>query len=257
MIQEVIGMKQMLSKCPECNGLLKVSLLHCPDCGMELKKEYPLSIFDQLEEEQYAFLISFLKNRGNMKEVQSELQMSYPAAKKKLEELLFSLGLSEVAEGEERGKIDMSNLHIDYTSKKASEIIKAKLKENGGKVTVYTARGLPCEIYAEPDGVSFSSDKLPLPSSLPNYEYKVFDEIVKCLREQGGCAKKGNGRNFKLGERGCEKNTVVGAIAVSRGYEEGQSIYDPVFVMAAILEWAGIAKNGRGYLELTKEFIKD
>ena len=247
-------MKQMISICPECKGTLKVSLLHCPDCGMELKKEYPLSVFDRLEEEQYDFLISFLKNRGNMKEVQLELQMSYPTVKKKLEELLVSLGLREANEGEERGEVDMSNLHVDYTSKEASEIIKAKIKENGGKVTVYTSRGLPCEIYAEPDGMSFSSDKLPIK---PNYEYKVFDEIVKCLREQGGCAKKGNGRNYKLGERGCEKNTVVGAIAVYRGYEEGQSVYDPVFVMAAILEWAGIAKNGRGYLELTKEFMKD
>jgi len=167
---------------------------------------------------------------------------------------LVSLGLREDDEDKERGEVDMSNLHVDYTSKEASEIIKAKIKENGGKVTVYTSRGLPCEIYAESDGMSFSSNKLPIK---PNYEYKVFDEIVKCLREQGGCAKKGNGRNYKLGEKGCEKNTVVGAIAVYRGYEEGQSVYDPVFVMAAILEWAGIAKNGRGYLELTKEFTKD
>ena len=219
-----------------------------------MKKEYALSVFDRLEKEQYVFLLSFLKNRGNMKDVQLEQQISYPTAKKRLEELLISLELSEVPEKRERDEVDMSNLNIDYTSKKASEIIKAKIKDNGGKVTVFTSRGLPCEICAEPDGTTFSSDKLPIK---PNYEYEVFDEIVKCLREQGGRAKKGNGRNFKLGEKGCEKNTVVGAIAVSRGYEEGQSVYDPVFVMAAILEWAGIAKNGRGYLELTEEFMKD
>ena len=189
-----------------------------------------------------------------MKDVQLEQQISYPTAKKRLEELLISLELSEVPEKRERDEVDMSNLNIDYTSKKASEIIKAKIKDNGGKVTVFTSRGFPCEICAEPDGTTFSSDKLPIK---PNYEYEVFDEIVKCLREQGGRAKKGNGRNFKLGEKGCEKNTVVGAVAVSRGYEEGQSVYDPVFVMAAILEWAGIAKNGRGYLELTEEFMKD
>ena len=247
-------MKHILSKCPECKGTLKISLLCCPDCGMELKKEYDLSVFDRLEKEQYDFLLSFLKNRGNIKDVQLEQQISYPTAKKRLEELLISLELGEVPEKRERDEVDMSNLNIDYTSKKASEIIKAKIKDNGGKVTVFTSRGLPCEICAEPDGTTFSSDKLPIK---PNYEYEVFDEIVKCLREQGGRAKKGNGRNFKLGEKGCEKNTVVGAIAVSRGYEEGQSVYDPVFVMAAILEWAGIAKNGRGYLELTEEFMKD
>ena len=246
-------MKQILSKCPECKGTLKISLLRCPDCGMELKKEYALSVFDRLEKEQYDFLLSFLKNRGNLKDVQLEQQISYPTAKKRLEELLISLELSEVPEKRERAEVDMSNLNIDYTSKKASEIIKAKIKDNGGKATVFTSRGLPCEICAEPDGTTFSSDKLPIK---PNYEYEVFDEIVKCLREQGGRAKKGNGRNFKLGEKGCEKNTVVGAVAVFRGYEEGRSVYDPVFVMAAVLEWAGIAKNGRGYLELTKEYLE-
>ena len=38
-----------------------------------------------------------------------------------------------------------------------------------------------------------------------------------------------------------------------RGRTIGESVFDPVFVMAAILEWAGIAKNGRGELILTEE----
>ena len=72
--------------------------------------------------------------------------------------------------------------------------------------------------------------------------------------EQGGRARKGNGRNFKLGDAGCEETTVVGVIAKYRGYEVGDSVYDPVFVMAAVLEWAGIARNGRGVLILTEEY---
>ena len=34
----------------------------------------------------------------------------------------------------------------------------------------------------------------------------------------------------------------------------GDSVYDPVFVLAAVLEWADIAYNGRGYLELTENY---
>ena len=52
---------------------------------------------------------------------------------------------------------------------------------------------------------------------------------------------------------GCEENTVVGTIALHRGRTIGESVFDPVFVIAAILEWAGIAKNGRGELILTEE----
>ena len=147
-------------------------------------------------------------------------------------------------------EIDVSRMDVDYTSTLASEIIKAKLKAHGGHITVYTARGLPCEIYAESDGTTFTSDKLPVK---PAYDYKVFDDIVELLIKQGGRAKKGNGRNYKLGEPGCEENTVVGTIALHRGRTIGESVFDPVFVMAAILEWAGIAKNGRGELILTEE----
>lgn len=147
----------------------------------------------------------------------------------------------------------MSCMNVDYTSNLASEIIKAKLKEHGGHVTVYTARGLPCEIYAEPDGTTFTSDKLPIK---PAYDYTVFDVIVDLLYRQGGSAKKGNGRNCKLGEAGCEENTVVGTVALHRGRKTGDSVFDPVFVLAAVLEWAGIAENGRGELILTKEYAE-
>ena len=34
------------------------------------------------------------------------------------------------------------------------------------------------------------------------------------------------------------------------GKEEGESSFDPLFVIAAILDWAGIARNERGYMEL-------
>jgi hypothetical protein len=32
--------------------------------------------------------------------------------------------------------------------------------------------------------------------------------------------------------------------------EIGESTFDPLFVLAAMLEWAGIAENGWGYLRL-------
>lgn len=243
-------MNRLISKCPACHGTLRVSTLQCPDCGMELRNTFDLSPFDRLDKEQFEFLITFLKDRGNLKEVQSDMQISYPTAKKKLDELLAALNLGGGTEKVMPKEIDVSRMDVDYTSTLASEIIKAKLKAHGGHITVNTARGLPCEIYAESDGTTFTSDKLPVK---PAYDYKVFDDIVELLIKQGGRAKKGNGRNYKLGEPGCEENTVVGTIALHRGRTIGESVFDPVFVMAAILEWAGIAKNGRGELILTEE----
>ena len=53
-------------------------------------------------------------------------------AKKKLDELLAALNLSSTTENIIPKEIDVSRMNVDYTSKSASEMIKAKLKEHGG-----------------------------------------------------------------------------------------------------------------------------
>lgn len=245
-------MKQTVSKCPVCAGSLRISALRCSHCGAELNGDFELGIFDRLNGEQYKFLLTFLKSRGNLKEVQSALNISYPTAKRKLDELLISLELGAGDEKKTQEGADMTNLTVDYGSSKSSELIKAKLKAQSGHATVFTARGLPCEIYASADGETFTSDKLPI---TPPYRYVVFDVVTDLLLECGGKARKGNGRNYKLGEPGCEETTVVGAIAKRYfGRGPGESVFDPVFVLAAVLEWAGIVRNGRGELILTEAY---
>lgn len=247
-------MAKMISYCPVCSNKLNISTLTCKGCGMELKNDFELSAFDSLNPEQYTFLITFLKHRGNLNAVQKELNVSYPTAKKQLDNLLVSLNLlddtADSAESQE--VIDMSTWTIPEDSNKASDIIKLKLMENGGKATVYTTRGIPCDIRAASDGISFISSKLPIN---PPWQYKVFDIIVDLLVSQGGTAEKGNGRNYKLGEGKCTEKTVVGAIGYHYlGKSFGDSVYDPIFVLAAVLEWAGIAHNGRGELTLTDSY---
>lgn len=245
-------MNKLISKCPCCNGSLTITSLQCPDCGVELRNTFELSVFDRLDKEQLVFLLCFLKHRGNLKNLQEELVISYPTAKKKLEDLLTALEIKQKQDDStEQEVLDMHRISVNRNSTRASEIIKAKLMDNGGRVTVYTARGLPCEVWMNADGTSFTSDKLPIK---PPYEYSIFDVIVDLLVSQGGRARKGNGRNYKLGERNCDKTTVVGAVALDRGYTIGNSVFDPVFVFAAILEWAGIAHNERGELVLTHAY---
>ena len=245
-------MSKLISKCPCCNGALTITSLQCLDCGVELRNTFELSVFDCLGKEQLVFLLSFLKHRGNLKSLQEELDISYPTAKKKLEDLLTALEITQEQDDDtEQEVLDMSNISVNRNSNRASEIIKAKLMDNGGRVTVYTARGLPCEVWMNADGASFTSNKLPIK---PPYEYRVFDVIVDLLVSQGGHARKGNGRNYKLGESNCDQTTVVGAVALDRGYTVGNSVFDPVFVLAAILEWAGIAHNERGQLVLTHQY---
>ena len=99
---------------------------------------------------------------------------------------------------------------------------------------------------------SFLSDKLPIK---PPYRFDVFDQIVDLLLANNGKARKGNGRNYKLGEPECDETTVVGYIAKYYAKKEyGESVFDPVFVLAAVLDWADIANNERGEIVLTASY---
>ena len=245
-------MSKLISQCPCCNSTLHIAALQCPDCNVELRNTFELSAFDRLDSEKMNFLISFLRHRGNLKNLQEEIGISYPTAKKRLEDLLIDLEIEQETPMDiKKEDLDLSRVFVNKTSTRASEIVKAKIVDAGGHVTVYTARGLPCEVWINPDGISFTSDKLPIK---PPYTYHVFDVIVDLLLSQGGRARKGNGRNYKLGEPNCDESTVVGAVALDRGNRNGDSVFDPVFVFAAILEWAGIAHNERGELVLTHQY---
>ena len=235
-------MHRLINECPSCKHTLNISALQCPECGLELRNKFELSPFDRLSNDQYDFLMSFLRNRGNLKQLQNELKVSYPFAKKKLDEMLLALGIeAAVTEDSEPEEIDVSHVVVDRSSKKASEIIKAKLIEAGGRTMVRLFGGELREISASPDGKEFLCPQL-----IP-YSYEIFDAIVDLLiRSPGFRAKKGNARFYKLGEPGCEESTVAGTVLVYMGKKPGESGLDPVFILAAVLEWAGIAKNGRG-----------
>ena len=93
--------------------------------------------------------------------------------------------------------------------------------------------------------------------ALPGHDYEltVFDIIVDLLFECGGKAYKGNGRNSKLGKENCEYDTIVGRIGRDYwGKQAGESVWDPVMVLGAVLVWADICSFGRGYLELTPHY---
>ena len=84
-------MVKKITECPSCKNKLQIVTLKCNKCGLELHNEFESTPFEALKDEQYDFLIAFLRNRGNMKLIQSELNISYPYAKKKLDELLKAL----------------------------------------------------------------------------------------------------------------------------------------------------------------------
>ena len=106
-------MSKLISDCPCCGGTLHIAALQCPDCGVELRNTFAVSAFDRLNREQMDFLLSFLKHRGSLKSLQEELDISYPTAKKRLEELVSALELGqEEPEDLEEEDLDMQHISV-------------------------------------------------------------------------------------------------------------------------------------------------
>jgi hypothetical protein len=84
------------NKCPSCDGKLAVTELCCADCKTFIKGNFDLPEFSLLAHEEEYFLRVFLAARGNIKEVERQLNISYPTVKSKLENLLSKLGLGNL-----------------------------------------------------------------------------------------------------------------------------------------------------------------
>lgn len=82
----------IINKCPVCNSRLKITRFKCSKCGTIIENEFELSKFDYLDKEEISFVETFLKCRGNIKDVEKELGISYPTVRAKLDDVITSLG---------------------------------------------------------------------------------------------------------------------------------------------------------------------
>lgn len=87
---------KVLSKCPVCNSKLKAVKLRCDMCSTVIENDFQFTKFDYLDEDHLNFIEIFLKCRGNIKDVEKELGISYPTVRVKLNEVVSALGYSVV-----------------------------------------------------------------------------------------------------------------------------------------------------------------
>ena len=85
----------VIATCPVCAGELTIARLHCRTCGTALEGEFGVGRFGRLDREQLSLLESFLRSRGNLKEMERELGISYPTVRGRVDALIRTLGLAE------------------------------------------------------------------------------------------------------------------------------------------------------------------
>ena len=86
------------SDCPVCGQTLAVTRLGCGSCGSELAGVFASCAFCALDDRETEMLRVFLTSRGNLREVEKHLGVSYPTARLRFAELLARLGLAEETE---------------------------------------------------------------------------------------------------------------------------------------------------------------
>jgi hypothetical protein len=91
----------VISTCPVCSSELAVTRLHCRSCGTTLEGDFSVGRFGRLNREQLALLESFLRSRGNLRDMERELGISYPTVRSRVEALVRALGFGPRSDGDE------------------------------------------------------------------------------------------------------------------------------------------------------------
>ena len=82
----------LVGNCPVFSEDMIITELKCPSCQTTLSGNFKLDKFSKLKKEHLEFIEVFVKSRGNIKEVERELGISYPTVRNKLDEVIHALG---------------------------------------------------------------------------------------------------------------------------------------------------------------------
>lgn len=102
------------SKCPVCNSELKIVKLECEKCKTKIEGEFKGCDFCNLTPEEQYFLKIFVKCKGSIKEIEKELDISYPTVKSRLNQLITALGFEDKElEDEKKIKKGRGGLYLE------------------------------------------------------------------------------------------------------------------------------------------------
>ncbi|AZN43694.1 DUF2089 domain-containing protein [Paenibacillus albus] len=79
-------------QCPVCESKLTIQELKCDHCTTVIRGNFESTRLASLNGEQLNFVEVFLKVRGNIREMEKELGISYPTVRNRLDQIVDTLG---------------------------------------------------------------------------------------------------------------------------------------------------------------------
>ncbi|CAA7600055.1 Protein of unknown function (DUF2089) [Acididesulfobacillus acetoxydans] len=100
-------------RCPVCSHELIITKLACTHCPTKVEGEFSSCKFCRLPTEQLEFVEAFIRCRGNIKEVEKVLGISYPTVRSRLDSVIEALGYGP----------DKAGIHTPEESERRQEIL--------------------------------------------------------------------------------------------------------------------------------------
>ena len=82
---------QIIHNCPVCGSGLRVTRLRCPSCNTVIEGDFQTERLLSLNAQHRSFVLSFLRNRGNIREMEKELGISYPTVRSRLDDIIQAI----------------------------------------------------------------------------------------------------------------------------------------------------------------------
>ena len=83
--------KRFPTICPSCGGVLSVKSLHCALCDTMVQGDYAIHPILRLSADEQEFVLSFIKCSGSLKQMATELGLSYPTVRNILDDIISKL----------------------------------------------------------------------------------------------------------------------------------------------------------------------
>ncbi len=87
-------MRKIIEKCPACQSEVIVTRIRCMECECEVIGEFQPTIFNRLTPEHLTFVETFVRLRGNIKEMERELRVPYSTIRNHLDDVIKELGFA-------------------------------------------------------------------------------------------------------------------------------------------------------------------
>jgi hypothetical protein len=98
-------MPRLVVRCPSCEGELAATHLSCSACKTQLEGEFEIPPLLQLSADDLTFVTAFVRSSGSLKAMATQLGVSYPTVRNRLDDILARLARIESGLEERRHAI--------------------------------------------------------------------------------------------------------------------------------------------------------